>query len=907
MTFHPRRVHGVGPKPCEFLFCGEGPGWQEDKAGIPFVGKPGEELNQRYLDGDRLPSRADVFLTNLYREYKGKDYIYTSEDLARDQQDLLHELNEVQPKLIVPMGRHATRWFMGDVDMDDVQGIPYFLDNDIIRLSDPHVRAITRCGTYTHINTTRSLLDPAWYERCVVLPIVHPASGFHNPEMSNYVVAGFTALADYLAGLTTPRKLFDDPYPETSYEEITTKAQLQSRLQGLSERTSLAIDTEGWLNRPWSVQFSTTAGTGYLIKATRPDLLDTFACILTKIRPRLIYHSALHDLSMMRVMGLPTDLSFDDTMVMAYLLQLEPQGLKPLCVRHCNMQMQSYDELTREPAERIALDYFMGLWDIEQLEYEDRCQDAFWQEIDKGRRISKTPKLPKTPLHKACGRILRAKDPRKLWSNQVEDIQVAGYNRLGFIPDATLDHVPAATAIKYACRDADGTTRVRTELDTRIESLGLRDVYNLELGTYPLIERMTRVGIKPDLNHFARLSTTLSGELEVLQGELADATGDTSFNANSGDQVAAYVFDKLGLEGVKKTSSGRFSTNDKILEALEHEHPEHAVITTIREYRELYKLKNTFVDRLPDFVRRWPYDNRVHATFRTTRVVTGRLAASDPNLLAMPKHGKFAKEFRRGWVPELGHILAEWDLSQVELRVLAHLSQDPVMLAIFRGEKRNPDGSLIDLHAALAQRIFGVAPKDQDKSKHRLPAKAVNFGLAMGMTYKGLAVELRKSGMNISEDDAQRWIDETMGLYKGMPIYQDRMIAEARRQGYIRCLSGRIRYIGGIRSVHEHVRSEAERFAFSTPVQEGAQWIMKQAEKRLYEDILIPYWRQNRWVEPLIQIHDALTLECEDDPILAQDLNKKMVACMTQAPKGFSVPIETSGDYGRNWYDLEAF
>jgi len=281
-------------------------------------------------------------------------------------------------------------------------------------------------------------------------------------------------------------------------------------------------------------------------------------------------------------------------------------------------------------------------------------------------------------------------------------------------------------------------------------------------------------------------------------------------------------------------------------------------------------------------------------------VVTGRLAASDPNLLAQPKHGKFAKRFRRGWVADEGHLLAEWDLSQIELRVLAHLSQDPTMLAIYRGERRNPDGSAIDLHAALAERIFGVKPRDQDTSKHRLPAKAVNFGLPMGMTYRGLMVELRKNGLLVGEDDAQRWIDETMKLYKGVPVYQQSKIAEAKRQGFVRCLSGRIRYIGGIKSRDDGIRGEAERFAFSTPIQEGATMIMKQAEAAIWQDVCVPYQRQGRCVEPLLQVHDALDLELEDDPRLARDVHTRMVDILTRVPEGFSVPIETSGDVGRN-------
>lgn len=889
------RVRGRGPLPCEFAVVGSGPGSEEDRTGRAFVGRTGEELG-RFFNGIDLPSLRDVFLTNLYREWGGKNYHYTAEDLRRDEPDLIDELQQCQPRIIVPLGAPTTRWFMGDVDLEAVQGIPFYW---------PQERLEATCGT---------LQEPA-----IIFPITHPASAFHSPELAAYVVSGFHEFARFLKGDVEPRKLFDDPYPNPHYEEITTLKRLETVLRAIGPTTKIEIDTEGWPGNPWSLQFTIDAGSGFLIHKSQPALLARAVALFHARGSRLVFHSALHDLGMGDALGCSFDgIPFDDTMVKAYLLQIEPQGLKALGTRHCNMRMRDYTDVLGDVSDRLALDYLTWVWEMEQIDHDARClvemqrlmttpyRDAKGT-LKPGRKLKVPPKLPTTALLRATKRVLQSKRPRSLWLDQVDDIQVAAYNRLGPMPEPTLDYVPREEAVAYACRDTDATCRVDAHLDRRLDALGLRSVYDLEIGTYPLIARMAKIGLKPDLPHFAKLSTKLQGEIDRLRTELGQHTGREDFNANSGDQVAEYLFENLKLESLKQTDSGRGSTNDKILEALEHGHPELPVLSAIRSYRELYKLKNTFVDRLPDFTHRWPHDGRIHAAFRTTRVVTGRLAASDPNLLAMPKHGKFAKDFRRGWVAEIGHILAEWDLSQIELRVLAHLSQDPTMLAIFRGEMRNPDGSWIDLHAALAQRIFGVAPKDQDKSKHRLPAKAINFGLPMGMTYKGLTVELRKNGVMVTEDDAQRWIDETMGLYKGVPLYQAAMKAQAKRNGYIRCLSGRIRYIGGIRASSQHVREEAGRFAFSTPIQEGAQWLMKQAEKRLYEDILVPYWRQGRYVEPLIQIHDALTLECEGDEDLAQDLNTKMVANMTMTPKGFSVPVETSGDWGVNWAEMEAF
>lgn len=881
-------VHGIGPCPCDLMMVGEGPGFAEDRSGRPFVGKPGAEID-RYLDGVELPTRREWFLSNVYRQFGGKDYVWTSADLERDEPRLLAELARVQPRTIVTLGRYAARWFLGDIDLDAVQGIPFYLSS-VEKLS---------------------FLNP----ETVVLAITHPAAGLRNPEMSPHVVDGFNQLAMYLRGEIEPRKLFDDPYArKEQYVEILTEDALIQSLAACERGGRISLDTEGYTHNPWSLQFAYRPGIAYLIRASRPDLLAAFYRSACEIDARLVFHSALHDLGMMRAMGIPWHGEFEDTMVASYLLQLTPQGLKQSCLRYCGMQMDSFDDVMGDTSDALVRDYLTWLWDVENTDYEEACNDELIRlqttpYVDTrgkerpGRRLTKAPALPKSPLHKAVTRVIQSKHPRKLWLDQVEDIQVEGYRRLGPLPEATLDYVSPERAISYGCRDADGTTRLLPEYAKRIDSLGLRSVYNLELSTYPLIDRMQHIGFKPDLEHFAALSQRLGGEIDRLRGELGAATGRDSFNANSGDQVADYLFGALNLQEMKLTRSGRGSTNDKILEALEHEHPEWPVIATIREYRETYKLKFTFCDRLKDYVNRWPHDGRIHATFRTTRVVTGRLATSSPNILAMPKHGKFAKEFRRGWVCDDGHLMGSWDLSQIELRVAAHLSQDPVMLAVYRGERRNPDGSMIDLHASLAERIFGVKPSQQDDSKHRLPAKAINFGFWMGQTNKGLLVELRKNGIQVDEDDAQRWLDEAHTLYTGAQPYMDRQAAEAEKNGYIRCMDGRIRYIGGIRSTDGRTREEAKRFAFSTPVQSGAQTVMKHNEAVLWRDIICPLQRQGKWIEPLVQIHDDLVLEMQED--LIHEVAPRMVRCMTESYKGLSVPIKTSSSAGRNWADLK--
>lgn len=826
--------------------------------------------------GAGLPGVAMLPLIGEARD----DGEYTQADVDLWARDFDDRLARHSPDVIVTLGRWSSRYFLGDVDMDEVHSIPWE------------------------------------YRGFVVFPMFSTGAGFRNPDMAAKISYGWGQLAAYLAGKLQPQTLYGDEFEgNETYVEITDPTDIK-----LATGLAVSIDSEGYPGRGWSVQYSQRPGEGYLIRRNRTDLLDKLGRELKLFGGRVVYHSALHDLSMLREMGIETnDLQLDDTMVMAYLLQTEPQGLKPLCVRHTGMAMQSFDDVMGDAGNRLASDYLVSLLDIEADEYlqKQRAELAHLRAqplLDKSgnprttkqgvvrlRNVRALPKLPRSPLHKAAERVLRSRNPRKLWADQNLDIQVAAYSRLGNMDEPTLDHVQPDTALTYACRDADGTCRLAPKLRARITALGLDEVYALELGTYPLIDRMSQVGLQPNLGHFAALSSKLQTHIDTLQRTLLEQTGLEAFNANSGDQVAELLFDKLGLPGSKRTSEGRLSTNDKILEGLEREFgTRYPVVPTIREFRETYKLKNTFVDRIPDFANRYPNDGRIHASFRTTRVVTGRLAASDPNLLAQPKHGKFAPEFRAGWGETDGWVMASWDQSQIELRILAHLSQDPYMLAVFRGEKLDKDGKAIDLHSVMAERLFGVPPHLQDESKHRLPSKAVNFGLPMGMTRYGLAIELRKNGLQVDEDDAQKWIDMADELYVGVPVYKERMIAEARATGMVRCLSGRIRYIGGIRSWDEYVREEAERFAFSTPIQEGAQWVMKQAEAAVWNDIIVPMNKaRGHSVDPLIQIHDDLVLRVREE--LAPELNVMMQWAMTEAPKAISVPLATDGVWGYNW------
>lgn len=889
---NPRRIHGEGPIPCQWMIVRDSPGREEARSGKPFAGRSGQEFD-RWFDGVRLPARGEVYCTSWIKDWR-EEGEYAADDYSRDLPALLSEISEVQPQIIIAVGRAVSRLFLGDVDLDEVHGIPWQLPTNLF----------TAC-------------------HAVIVPVINPAAGYRSPQLSALSAYDFSQLEGILQGVIPSRKLYDDPFPTPYYEDVTNTD--LDVIDHVMDATSISVDSEGYAWAPWSVQITADNGEAFIIRYRETHAMARFADLVNTRRGQIIFtfHNALHDLAVFRALGIDTTrLQYHDTMVMAYVLQLEPQGLKPLATRHCGMRMQHFEEVMGAVSFELAQDWLLSAQACEDDEYQTRCRAEFQRRlttpytdakgrIKPGRRLTVVPKLAKTDLHRSIERCLRSANPRKLWGDQVLDRHVEADPKYGPMWEATLDHIPRDHAIHYAGRDADATHRLKPQLLARIDAADLRDVYDADMATVPLIDRMQQIGLLPDLQHFARLSEDLALELVEIKTRLADrllrCRAETNveaafdFNPNSTQQVAALLHDHFQCDILKRTPDGDPSTNDKVLEALERDqHLDHVVrviIADIRSYRETYKLKYTFTDAIPAFVNRWPYDARIHPTYRITRVVSGRLASSDPNVLALPKHGKFAKRFRQGFICRHDARLASWDLNQIELRVLAHLSQDPVLLHAYR--------SGVDLHATVAQRIFGVEPKNQDDSRHRLPAKAVNFGIPMGMTNIGLCLELRKNGIDVSEDDAQRWLNETLRLYREVPVYQQAKIAEARRYGFVTDLRGRRRYIGGIRSWDDATKSEAERFAFATPIQAGAQEIMHEAEAWVYQHILLPAWHRREYIEPLLQIHDDLVMEA--DHRLIPDLHASMIYAMTQVPAHWlSVPIGTKGTVGLNWGEMYA-
>ncbi len=599
----------------------------------------------------------------------------------------------------------------------------------------------------------------------------------------------------------------------------------------------------------------------------------------------VVLHNSLHDLPVLRDLGLDIvgeGIPFTDTMVMAYLLGLEPQGLKPLCYRHAGMHQDAYDDITAEASERIARQWL--------------------SELAVGLPFLADPLLPKDDILKArklIDRMLKKegakKSLRQRWADcRAREILQDELLLVDDLPEATLDDIDPQVAIRYSARDADATRRIYPILDAQITAMGLRDVLDADIAALPMIDRMQAVGLGVDLQHYRDLSLFLGMEMADLQAQITALAGKP-VNAASGDQVAEWLFGDLKLPWRKKTDGGgRPSTADKVLKALVKRKDigaqgKHA-IELVQEYREVQKLKGTYCDKLPGFVN--PRTGRLHPQFRVTRVASGRLSAKSPNLLAFPKHSDRGMLIREGIVAGEGRLLGSWDLNQIEMRVMAIDSSDTAMLAEFQ--------SGADKHKATASLIFGK-PIDQIDKEERFAAKAVNFGILMGITEYGLLDQFHMNGNHDwTEDRCRDLLKEWHKAYTQASAYIFGKHAEARRYGYVRDLFGRLRYLPGVHSGDKGIREEALRQAQATPIQSGAQGI----EKRLMAEVwkrLPGLWDKGVWVEPLLQVHDDLIFEFDAS---AYTLLDEVITDALSELQWFPIPITAAGASGQRWSDL---
>jgi DNA polymerase-1 len=422
--------------------------------------------------------------------------------------------------------------------------------------------------------------------------------------------------------------------------------------------------------------------------------------------------------------------------------------------------------------------------------------------------------------------------------------------------------------------------RLAAALRPQIEGKKLDEVYStIDLPLAPVLANMERLGVRVAPEALEAMSRTMETEIRSLEKEIWGLAGQ-EFNVNSPSQLAEILFDKLNLQTAAKRGKAKArSTAVDVLEELEAKHP---LPGKVIEYREIAKLKSTYVDALPKLIH--PETGRLHTSFSQTTAATGRLSSSDPNLQNIPIRSELGRQIRAAFVAEKGRILLSADYSQIELRIMAHLSQDPVLTEAFRNGE--------DIHARTAQEVFGVGPLAQT-AEHRRAAKAINFGIIYGLSPFGLAQQL-----GIEQKEAAQFINAYFTRYRGVKEYLDRSLAETRKTGEAKTLFGRIRPIPEITSPQVQLRNFAERTALNSPLQGTAADLIKLAmisiDKRLAQEKFD--------ARMILQVHDELLFEL---PATERGRLQSLVREEMEGVYKLSVPLSVEISTGPNWRDMD--
>ncbi|MBI3605002.1 MAG: DNA polymerase I [Nitrospirae bacterium] len=429
-------------------------------------------------------------------------------------------------------------------------------------------------------------------------------------------------------------------------------------------------------------------------------------------------------------------------------------------------------------------------------------------------------------------------------------------------------------AAASACESVDLIDKVRETLSSLLETYRLNELfYQLEMPLVPVLAEIEHAGIKLNLPLLEDISKELEQQLNVLMDRIYLLAGER-FNINSPKQLSEILFERLKLKPVKKTKTG-YSTDEGVLTrlALQHELPAEIV-----NYRQLAKLKSTYVDALPRLVNL--KSGRLHTSLNQTVTVTGRLSSSDPNLQNIPARGEWGKRIREAFIADKGWLLLSADYSQIELRILAHMSQDRNLIQSFQ------EGG--DIHRKTAAQIFKISP-DRVSKEMRQAAKSINFGIIYGMGAFSLADDL-----GISQREAKQYIENYFSCYRGVRDFIDKTIAEAKTNGFVTTLLNRRRVIPELQSSNPAIRSFGERTAINTPIQGSAADLIKMAMVSIAKKIA----GKEEEIKMILQIHDELLFEVSEP---AMEESKKMIKHEMEQVVRLSVPITVDIGTGKNW------
>ncbi|HGG8095473.1 TPA: DNA polymerase I [Neisseria meningitidis] len=445
--------------------------------------------------------------------------------------------------------------------------------------------------------------------------------------------------------------------------------------------------------------------------------------------------------------------------------------------------------------------------------------------------------------------------------------------------------VAIGQATEYAAQDADFALRLEAHLRAQMDAKQLEMYEKMELPVAQVLFEMERNGVQIDRAELARQSAELGAELMKLEQEAYAAAGQP-FNLNSPKQLQEILFDKMGIptKGLKKTAKGGISTNEAVLEQLA---PDYPLPKIILQNRSLAKLKSTYTDKLPEMIS--PKDGRVHTTYAQAVAITGRLASNNPNLQNIPIRTAEGRRVRRAFTAPQGSVIVSADYSQIELRIMAHLSGDKTLIAAFQNGE--------DVHRRTAAEVFGTAPENVSPEQRRY-AKTINFGLIYGMGQYGLAKSL-----GIDNLSAKNFIDRYFARYPGVAEYMQRTKEQAAAQGFVETLFGRRLYLPDIRNKNANARAGAERAAINAPMQGTASDLIKRAMidvSRWLSECEASPWDELLQSKLIMQVHDELVLEVVETEL--DFVKEKLPQIMAKVDGGLlDVPLVAEVGVGENW------
>lgn len=431
---------------------------------------------------------------------------------------------------------------------------------------------------------------------------------------------------------------------------------------------------------------------------------------------------------------------------------------------------------------------------------------------------------------------------------------------------------------RYACEDADVTLKLKNVLEKELkENDAERLFYDIEMPLVPVLVNIERNGVLLDTEALKQSSAHFTAQMERIEKEIYELAGET-FNIASPKQVGEVLFDKLKIvEKAKKTKTGQYVTSEEVLESLRHKHP---VVEKILEHRGLKKLLGTYIDALPLLIN--PRTGRVHTSFNQTVTATGRLSSSSPNLQNIPIRDENGKEIRKAFIPDEGCLFFSADYSQIELRIMAHLSEDKNMIDAFLSNH--------DIHAATAAKIYKIDLNDVGSDMRR-KAKTANFGIIYGISVFGLAER-----MNVDRKEAKELIDGYFETYPDVKAYMDKSIQVAREKGYVETIFHRKRFLPDINSRNAVVRGYAERNAINAPIQGSAADIIKVAMARIYQR----FQAEGIQAKMILQVHDELNFNV---PVNEKERVEEIVIEEMEKAYRMHVPLKADCGWGKNWLE----